>query len=147
MIERRTWAMWGFALAGWLGAVAVMAAARLIFGPLKPGQVGTAWILIPTAAAALAIAWAFVMATFAFRRLGLERVYASIIPANAPSLRLFEKLGHRRDDGPTARRHADEADDVTLSLPRDRFDERHGPLAARVRIARRRGQGADVPES
>jgi ribosomal-protein-alanine N-acetyltransferase len=74
---------------------------------------------------------------FAFRALGLRRLYASIIPANTPSLRLFEKLGYERDDAPTARRHIDEPDDVTLSLARDRFDQLHGALAAQVRIGPR----------
>jgi RimJ/RimL family protein N-acetyltransferase len=74
---------------------------------------------------------------FAFRALGLARVYASIIPANAASLRLFEKLGYERDDSRVARRYADERSDVTLSLAPARFDERHGALAARVRFVPR----------
>jgi RimJ/RimL family protein N-acetyltransferase len=74
---------------------------------------------------------------FAFGTLGLERVYATIIPANAASLRLFEKLGYARDDGPEARQYVDEADDVALSLARARFEELHGALAARVRVTRR----------
>jgi RimJ/RimL family protein N-acetyltransferase len=72
---------------------------------------------------------------FAFRALGLRRLYASIIPANAASLRLFAKLGYERDDTPAARRHADEPDDVTLSLTPDVFERLHSPMAARVRIA------------
>ena len=72
---------------------------------------------------------------FAFRGLGLERLYASIIPTNAPSLRLFAKLGYERDDTPAARRHIDAPDDVTLSVTPARFESLHGPLAARVRIA------------
>ena len=74
---------------------------------------------------------------FAFRVLGLERMYASIIPANRPSLRLFEKLGYEPDQTAAARRYADEPDDVTLSLPRARFDELHGPLAEQVRFQQR----------
>jgi RimJ/RimL family protein N-acetyltransferase len=76
---------------------------------------------------------------FAFRSLGLERVYATIIPANGASLRLFEKLGYERDDSPAARRYADEASDVSLSLSPTRFEALHAALAARVRfVARRR---------
>ena len=71
---------------------------------------------------------------FAFRTLGLERLYASIIPANTPSLRLFAKLGYERDDTPAARRYVDEPDDVTLSLEAERFVRLHGSLAARVVI-------------
>lgn len=74
---------------------------------------------------------------FAFRALKLARVYASIIPANVPSLRLFQRLGHERDESPTARRTADAPDDVTLSLAAARFDALHGALAADVRIAAR----------
>jgi len=74
---------------------------------------------------------------FAFRALALGRLYASIIPANAPSLRLFEKLGYERDDSPGARRYADEPDDVTLSLAPERFEHLHGALAARVRVGPR----------
>jgi len=74
---------------------------------------------------------------FAFRSLGMERVYASIIPANAPSLRLFEKLGYERDVSRAARRYADEPSDVTLSLTPARFDELHGALAERVRFVAR----------
>ena len=77
------------------------------------------------------------MHAFAFRGLGLARLYASIIPANAASLRLFEKLGYERDGSPDARRYADEDDDVTLSLTAERFEALHGPLAARVVIAAR----------
>jgi RimJ/RimL family protein N-acetyltransferase len=71
---------------------------------------------------------------FAFRSLGLARVYASIIPANAASLRLFEKLGYVLDDSSVARGFADEASDVTLSLAPARFDALHGARAARVRF-------------
>jgi RimJ/RimL family protein N-acetyltransferase len=74
---------------------------------------------------------------FAFGTLRLRRTYASIIPANEGSLRLFEKLGYQRDDSRAARRFADEASDVTLSLDRQRFEGLHGALAARVSVARR----------
>jgi RimJ/RimL family protein N-acetyltransferase len=74
---------------------------------------------------------------FAFRALGLKSLYASIIPANAASLRLFEKLGYDRDDSPSARRTADAPDDVTLSLAAERFEGLHGALAAAATIAPR----------
>ena len=81
---------------------------------------------------------------FAFRSLRLGRVYASIIPENAASLRLFAKLGYERDDSRLARRYADEPSDVTLSLSPARFDELHGPLAARVRVETRTRSGGRV---
>jgi RimJ/RimL family protein N-acetyltransferase len=74
---------------------------------------------------------------FAFRTLGLARLYATIIPANAASLRLFEKLGYARDDAPEARRYVDAPDDVALSLTPERFERLHGPLAARVTATQR----------
>jgi RimJ/RimL family protein N-acetyltransferase len=75
---------------------------------------------------------------FAFGTLGLRRLYASIIPANAASLRLFAMLGYESDDTPAARRWSDEPDDVTLSLTAARFESLHGALAARVRVSERR---------
>jgi RimJ/RimL family protein N-acetyltransferase len=71
----------------------------------------------------------------AFGAMKLRRTYASIIPANAGSLRLFEKLGYRVDDTPIARRFADDPTDVTLSLDSARFQELHGPVAMRVRVS------------
>jgi RimJ/RimL family protein N-acetyltransferase len=53
---------------------------------------------------------------FAFDVLRLQRLYVAIIPENAASRRLFEKLGYRPDDSPVARRHADEPTDLTMSL-------------------------------
>jgi RimJ/RimL family protein N-acetyltransferase len=69
---------------------------------------------------------------FAFQTLKLRRTYASIIPANAGSLRLFEKLGYRQDPSRLARRFADERSDVTLSLDAERFQQLHGALATKV---------------
>lgn len=83
---------------------------------------------------------------FAFRTLGLRRLYASIIPANVASLRLFAKLGYEADETPAARRYIDEPDDVTLSLTAERFDALHGALAARLKIsARTRGPMKATP--
>jgi RimJ/RimL family protein N-acetyltransferase len=70
----------------------------------------------------LGTAFARMLHLFAFRALGLERVYATVVPSNAASLRLFEKLGYRRDDSPQARAYADAPDDASLSLARGRFD-------------------------
>jgi RimJ/RimL family protein N-acetyltransferase len=74
---------------------------------------------------------------FAFETLRLRRTYASIIPANTGSLRLFEKLGYRPDVTRLARRFADEPSDVTLSLDAERFRALHGSVAARVVVTRR----------
>jgi RimJ/RimL family protein N-acetyltransferase len=58
---------------------------------------------------------------FGFQVLGLERVYVSVIPANAASRALFQKLGYRSDDSPAARALIDDVSDMTLSLARPSF--------------------------
>jgi RimJ/RimL family protein N-acetyltransferase len=62
---------------------------------------------------------------FAFAQLSLERVYASVIPANVASLRVFEKLGCTVDETPAARAFADEPDDLVMAIDRDRFLRRN----------------------
>jgi RimJ/RimL family protein N-acetyltransferase len=59
---------------------------------------------------------------FGYDVLGLERIYISVIPANAASRRLFEKLGYQIDDSAVARRFIDEETDLTMSLARAAFD-------------------------
>jgi len=81
--------------------------------------------------------FALMLHAFAFRALDLERLYAAIIPTNTASLRLFEKLGYSRDDSPGARRHADEATDITLSLARDQFQRAAGRGLEAVRLQAR----------
>lgn len=73
----------------------------------------------------------------AFGPLGLERLYAAIIPANGPSRRLFEWLGYLPDHGPGARACADEEDDLTYSLSRADFLARHGAALSPLGIATR----------
>lgn len=57
----------------------------------------------------------------AFGRLGLARVFASVIPANRGSLRMFEKLGFVVDETPAGRRYAEHEHDVSLRLDRESF--------------------------
>jgi len=71
---------------------------------------------------------------FAFRQLGLARVYVSVMPDNAASRRVFEKLGYARDDGPAARAYADEPDDLTLVVERARFEAAHANEMAEIQI-------------
>jgi RimJ/RimL family protein N-acetyltransferase len=75
----------------------------------------------------LGTAFARMLHVFAFRTLGLERVYVTILPENLASLRMFDKLGYRRDESPEARAHVDHPTDLSLSLARADF-ERSGPL-------------------
>jgi RimJ/RimL family protein N-acetyltransferase len=81
--------------------------------------------------------FALMLHALAFEALGLERIYVTIIPANAGSLRLFEKLGYRRDGSPAARAYIDEPDDVTMSLGRNDFRQRHAEAIGQLTIARR----------
>lgn len=89
--------------------------------------------------------FALMLHALAFAALGLERIYVTIIPANRGSLRLFEKLGYRRDDSPAARAFIDEQDDVTMSFDRDEFRERHGEMVRQLTIAQGPVEDPAVP--
>src|SRR6185312_1092479 len=78
---------------------------------------------------------------FAFDVLGLRRVYVAVIPENAASRRLFEKLGYRTDVSAVARRYADEPTDLTLSLAREDVRDSPDVGAAAIRICRRSSTG------
>jgi RimJ/RimL family protein N-acetyltransferase len=72
---------------------------------------------------------------FAFLRLGLERVYASIIPGNIASRRVFEKLGYALDAGPAARAYADDPGDITMVVEGAAFVRSHAQAMAEIEIA------------
>jgi RimJ/RimL family protein N-acetyltransferase len=72
---------------------------------------------------------------FAFARLGLARLYASVRPDNPASRRVFEKLGHAPD--PAARRYADEPDDLVLGVDREAFLRSHAAALAEIQITMR----------
>jgi RimJ/RimL family protein N-acetyltransferase len=61
----------------------------------------------------------------AFGPLALRRVYASIRPENAGSLRMFAKVGYEIDPSPSARRFAEEPDDVCMSIDAAGFTSSH----------------------
>ena len=75
---------------------------------------------------------------WAVRGLGLDRVYVTILPANRPSLRLFEQLGYGPDRSPRARSLIAEESDVTLSVQRSAFEKQHGAMMDGVRFAPRK---------
>lgn len=81
--------------------------------------------------------FALMVHAFAFGNLGLDRVVASIVPDNAASRRVFEKLGYAVDASPTARRFADHPDDLTMTIDRETFARANAAALAHVRIARR----------
>jgi RimJ/RimL family protein N-acetyltransferase len=66
--------------------------------------------------------FALMVHTFAFHTLGLHRVYASVVPHNTASRRVFDKLGYAVDAGPAARAFADEPGDLVLAIDRPTFD-------------------------
>jgi RimJ/RimL family protein N-acetyltransferase len=74
---------------------------------------------------------------FAFAELGLGRVYASIVPRNTASRRVFEKLGYAIDTGPVARGFADDPDDVTMVIDRASFERSHALAMAEIEISMR----------
>lgn len=81
--------------------------------------------------------FATMLHAFAFTPAGLalERIYASIIPANIASRRVFEKLGYRVDAGPAARAFAEDPDDIVMVVERAAFVRDHAAAMADIRIA------------
>ena len=85
----------------------------------------------------LGTAFALMLHAFAFRELQLARVFASVVPDNVASRRVFEKLGYVEDSGELARAYADEPGDVTLSIDRETFEHRHAAALREIAISRR----------
>lgn len=71
---------------------------------------------------------------FGFSELGLQRIYASVVPHNTASRRVFEKLGYVADTTPAAREYADEPGDVTLALDRATFEQRTAGALPHIKI-------------
>lgn len=78
---------------------------------------------------------ALMIHAFGFGRLGLERIYASILPGNAASRRVFEKLGYQVDASPAARVYADEPGDIVMGIDRAAFEHSHAQAMAEIEIA------------
>jgi RimJ/RimL family protein N-acetyltransferase len=72
---------------------------------------------------------------FAFAQLRLARVYASFVPDNTASRRVFEKLGYTVDASPAARGYADDPGDVTMAIDRATFERSHARAMAEIRVA------------
>ena len=75
--------------------------------------------------------FALMIHAFAFETLGLARVYASVVPENVASRRVFEKLGYTVD---TSETYGDEGD-VILSLGRDSFLQVNAGRTTEIQIA------------
>jgi hypothetical protein len=56
-------------------------------------------------------------------------------PHNDASRRVFEQLGHARDDGPEARPFTDEPGDVVMASDRATFEHVNAAAAAQLAIA------------
>jgi RimJ/RimL family protein N-acetyltransferase len=78
--------------------------------------------------------FATMLHAFAFTHLALERIYASIVPANTASRRVFDKLGYIVDDSAVARAHADDGD-VAMVIDKATFERQHAAAMALIRIA------------
>jgi RimJ/RimL family protein N-acetyltransferase len=74
---------------------------------------------------------------FGFTTLGLQRIYASIVPQNVASRRVFEKLGYQLDTSSTARSYADEPGDDVLSIDRTAFEAVASAALAQIHVALR----------
>jgi RimJ/RimL family protein N-acetyltransferase len=79
--------------------------------------------------------FAIMIHAFGFATLELARIYASIVPHNTASRRVFEKLGYEVDDSAAARAYADEPGDVVMRIDRASFEQRHAAALAAIRIA------------
>ena len=81
--------------------------------------------------------FALMVHAFAFRELALRRVYASIVPHNTASRRVFEKLGYVLDDSPEARSFADEPGDVVMGIDRATFERANAAALAHIKVVPR----------
>lgn len=73
----------------------------------------------------------------AFADVGLAQVFASVVPHNTASRRVFEKLGYALDDSARAREFADEPTDLVLGIDRATFERVNAAALAHIRVARR----------
>jgi RimJ/RimL family protein N-acetyltransferase len=81
--------------------------------------------------------FAIMVHAFGFTTLGLHHIYASIVPHNVASRRVFDKLGYVVDDSPAARAYADDPDDLVLALARETFANKYRAELDSIRITRR----------
>jgi RimJ/RimL family protein N-acetyltransferase len=109
-------------------------------GDLRGVERGTAEFAFLVAAVAeqgkgLGTRIATMIHAFAFTELGLDRVYASIVPANTASRRVFDKLGYVIDDSPAGRDFAEDPGDVVMVIDRASFERSHAQAMAEIAIS------------
>lgn len=73
---------------------------------------------------------------FAFEQLGLSHVYASVIPENVASKRVFEKMGCVLDASAAARAFADEPGDLVMGIDRATFERSNAAALAAISVRR-----------
>jgi RimJ/RimL family protein N-acetyltransferase len=76
--------------------------------------------------------FAVMLHAWAFRALGLERIYITVLAQNVASKRMFEKLGYRIDGSPELRAHVDNESDVAMSIARGEFERLHASALAEL---------------
>ena len=81
--------------------------------------------------------YAAMMHVAALRVLGLDRVYATVIPTNIASRRMLEKLGYQVDQSPRAVSFAEAEDDVAMSINWGQFEAAHADLLTQTIITAR----------
>jgi RimJ/RimL family protein N-acetyltransferase len=82
--------------------------------------------------------FALMIHAFGFATLDLVRVWASVLPVNTASRRVFEKLGYReRHDAPDEAADFVEDGDLGLAIDRGEFLAAHAAAMADIRIALR----------
>jgi RimJ/RimL family protein N-acetyltransferase len=106
---------------------------------IEGGHAEYAVLVGPRSSQAKGLGTRFSIMTLAlsFGPLALCRVYASVRPENAGSLRMFGKVGYAIDTSPEARRYAEEDDDVCLSIGAEAFRGKHAQALAQIRIGPR----------
>lgn len=73
----------------------------------------------------------------ALRVMGLERIYATVIPQNIASRRMLEKLGYQVDPSPRAASFAETEGDIAMSIDRVQFERAQADLLTQVVITAR----------
>jgi RimJ/RimL family protein N-acetyltransferase len=102
-------------------------AAEFAFMIAAPGQQGKG----------LGTKLATMISAFGFHALGLHTIYASVVPHNTASRRVFEKLGYVQDDSPAARAFADEPGDLVFAIDRANFERVNAAALAEIRVSER----------
>ena len=81
--------------------------------------------------------FAAMMHAAALGKMQLERIYATVIPANIASRRMLEKLGYQLDPSSRAASFAESEDDIPMSVDRVQFERAQAELLRQAVITAR----------